>query len=77
MLLRKNANCYKEKSYYQIYRLKVKPSFHQKLFPKEKNYCYGFMPGDFQVVYGLMFGENRRSPASTETPVNFSNTFYC
>ena len=39
MLLRRNAKCYKEKSYhYQIYhRLKVKPSFHEKLFQKEKN----------------------------------------
>ena len=27
------------------------------------------MPGDFQVICGSMVGENRRSPASTETPV--------
>ena len=27
------------------------------------------MPGDFQVIYGSMVGENRRSPASTETPM--------
>ena len=26
------------------------------------------MPGDFQVICGSMVGENRRSPASTETP---------
>ena len=39
MLLRRNAKCYEEKSYhYQIYDcLKVKPSFHKKLFQKEKN----------------------------------------
>ena len=39
MLLRRNAKCYEEKSYhYQIYHcLKVKPSFHEKLFQKEKN----------------------------------------
>ena len=38
MLLWRNAKCYKEKSYhYQIYHcLKVKPSFHEKLFQKEK-----------------------------------------
>ena len=33
---------------------------------KEKS--YGFMPGDFQVICGSMVSENRRSPASTETP---------
>ena len=26
------------------------------------------MPGDFQVICGSMVGENRQSPASTETP---------
>ena len=58
--------------------LKVKPSFHEKLFQKEKqNYCHGFMPGDFQVIYGSMVGENRRSPASTETPVMLFGFFYC
>ena len=37
--LRRNAKCYEEKSHhYQIYHcLKVKPSFHGKLFQKEKN----------------------------------------
>ena len=29
------------------------------------------MPGDFQVICGSMVGENRRLPASTETPVYF------
>ena len=39
LFLQRNAKCYKEKSYlYQIYHcLKVKPSFHEKLFQKEKN----------------------------------------
>ena len=39
MLLWRKAKCYKEKSHhYQIYHcLKVKPSFHEKLFQKEKN----------------------------------------
>ena len=39
MLLRRNAKCYKEVFYhYQIYHcLKVKLSFHEKLFQKEKN----------------------------------------
>ena len=26
------------------------------------------MPGDFQVICGLIAGENRRSPVSNETP---------
>ena len=70
MLLRRNSKRYKEKSYhYQIYHcLKVKPSCHEKFFQKKKNYCYGFMPADFQVICGSMVGENRRSPASTEIP---------
>ena len=57
------------KKSYQIYNcLKVKPSFHEKLFQKEKINCYGFMPGDFQVICGSMVGENLRSSASTKTP---------
>ena len=38
-MLWRNAKCYEEKSYYyQIYHcLKVKPSFYEKLFQKEKN----------------------------------------
>ena len=44
--------------------------FTKNYFRKKKiNYYYGFMSGDFQVICGSMFGENRRSPASTETPV--------
>ena len=39
---------------------------------KKKNYCYGFMPSEFQVTCGSMVGENRRSPASTETPAGVS-----
>ena len=31
--------------------------------------CYGFMSGDIQVIFGSMVGENRRLPASNETPV--------
>ena len=43
--------------------------FSQKIISeRKKNYCYGFMPGDFQVICGSMVGENRRSPASTRTP---------
>ena len=71
MLLQGNAKCYKEKSYhYQIYHcLKVKASFHGKLFQKEKiKYCYGFMPGNFQVNCGSMVSKNRQLLASTETP---------
>ena len=48
-----------KKSYhYQIYHcLKVKPSFHGKLFQNEKkNYCYKFMPGDFQIICGSVVG---------------------
>ena len=30
------------------------------------------MPSDFQVTCGSMVGENRRSPASTETPAGVS-----
>ena len=39
MLLWRNGKCYEEKSYHcQIYHcLKVKPSFYEKLFQKEKN----------------------------------------
>ena len=32
------------------------------------NYCYGFMPGDFQIICGSMVGANHWSPASTKTP---------
>ena len=65
-----NAKCYKEKSYhYQIYHfLKLNHLFMKTLFQKEKMNCYGFMPGDFQVICVSMVGKNRQSPASTETP---------
>ena len=76
----RSAKCCEEKCYhYQIYRcLKMKPSFYEKLFKKEKiNYCYGFMPDDFQVICGSMVGENRRSPASTEIPVKNNQSISC
>ena len=38
-------------------------SFDEKLFQKEKKICYGFMPGDFQIICGSVVGEIRRSPA--------------
>ena len=37
-------------------------------FRKKKKFCYGFMPGDFHVICVSMVGENRWSPALTETP---------
>ena len=37
-------------------------------FRKKKiNYCYGFMPGDFQVICVSVVGRNRWLPASIET----------
>ena len=44
--------------------------FSRKIISERKkiNYCYGFMPGDFQVICGSMVGKNRWSPASTEAP---------
>ena len=43
--------------------------FSQKIISERKtNYCYGFMPGDFQVIFCSMVGKNCRSTASTETP---------
>ena len=51
-----------QKKYYhdQIYHcLKVKPSFHEKLFQKKK-YSYEFVPGDFQVIWSSMVGDNRQ-----------------
>ena len=45
--------------------LKMKPSFHKKLFQKEKN---KFLCGNFQVICGSMVSKNHWSPASTETP---------
>ena len=60
-----------KKSYhYQIYNcLEVKPSFHKKLFQKEKNkLLLWFLPGNFQVICGSMVNKNHQSPALTETP---------
>ena len=34
---------------------------------KKINYCYGFMPGDIQVICGSMVNENCPSPTWTET----------
>ena len=45
-------------------------------FRKKKiNYCYGFMPGDFQVICGSMVSKNCQLPASTETPVQLHQHF--
>ena len=43
-------------------------SINLSIIQKEKKFCYGFMPGDFQVICVSMVGENRWSPALTETP---------
>ena len=46
-----------------------KTIFSRKIISERKNnYCHGFMPGDFQVIWGSMVDENHQSPASTETP---------
>ena len=51
-----------------------KTIFSRKIISeRKKDYCHGFMPGDFQVICGSMVGENRRSPASTETPGTYTN----
>ena len=43
-------------------------------FRKKKiNYCYGFIPGDFQVLCGSMVSKNRQSPVSTETPARIAH----
>ena len=45
-----------------------KTIFSQKIISKRKNnHCHGFMPGNFHVICGSMFGKNRQSLASTET----------
>ena len=44
--------------------------FTKNYFRKKKINCYEFMPGEFQVICGSMVGGNRRSPASTKTPVH-------
>ena len=38
---------------------------------KKKNYCGGFMPGDFQVICDSMVAENHQSSASTENPGHY------
>ena len=56
--------------HYQIYHcLKVKPSFHERLFQKEKNKLLLWIYAR-RLSNNLCFNgrENRRSPASTETP---------
>ena len=35
---------------------------------KKVNYCYGFMPSDFQLICGSVVAENCWLLASTETP---------
>ena len=44
--------------------------FTKNYFRKKKiNFCYGFMPSDFQVICGSMVCKNCWLLASTETPV--------
>ena len=44
--------------------------FLRKIFSERKkiNYCYGFMPSDFQVICGPMVSKNHWSLASAKTP---------
>ena len=43
--------------------------FMKNYFWKKKiNYCYGFIPGDFQFICCSMVGKNCWSQASTKTP---------
>ena len=72
VIITRNAKCYEEKLIIikSIIVWKWNHLFTKNYFRKKKiNYCYGFMPGDFQVICGSMVGENCRSPASSETPV--------
>ena len=48
--------------------LKVKSSFHQKLFQKKKLLLWIYKPCNFQVICGSMVGENCLSLTSTKTP---------
>ena len=41
--------------------------FSRKIISEKKINYYGFMPGDFQVIWGWMIGESRPSPTLTET----------
>ena len=43
----------------------------ENYFRKKKNYCGGFMPGDFQVICDSMVAENHQSSASTENPGHY------
>ena len=44
--------------------------FTKNHFRKKKiNFCYGFMPSDFQIICGSMVCKNCWLLASTETPV--------
>ena len=65
MLLRRNAKCYEEKSYhFQIsHRLKVKPSFHEKLFQKEKNKLLLWVYSR-RLSGHLWFNDRQKSPVA-------------
>ena len=72
---------YKEKScHYQIYHcLKVKPSFHEKLFQKEKNRLLLWIYPQ-QVSGHLCFNGRQKSPVTslTETPafITYRETYF-
>ena len=55
--------------------------FTKNYFRKKKsNYCYGFMPSNFQVICGSMVDKHRWLLASTETPDMYLFVciyFYC
>ena len=65
MLLQRNAKCYEEKSCdYQIYHcLKVKTSFHKKLFQKEKNKLSWISAR--QLSSHLRFNGQQKSPVAS------------
>ena len=45
-------------------------------FRKKKiNYCYGFIPGDFQAICGSVVGETCLLPTSTETPAGAQRVY--
>ena len=39
------------------------------IIKKKLNYCYGFIPGNFQVICGSVVNKNCQLPDSTKTPV--------
>ena len=45
----------------------------ETIFSRKINYCYGFIPIDFQVLCGSMVGKNRQSPVSTETSARIAD----